>query len=122
MLVKTKKLKERWIAALRSGEFKQGRAALFKDGKYCCLGVLAVQAGAVPNAKGELICDGKPVGAGGFLSTEFWDACKLGELVTYQYFLANRNDEGRSFKKIAAHIRRGYAFAPVPFKVIQADE
>jgi hypothetical protein len=28
-----------WIAALRSGKYKQGRNALCKDGKYCCLGV-----------------------------------------------------------------------------------
>jgi hypothetical protein len=28
-----------WIAALRGGEYKQGRNALCKDGKYCCLGV-----------------------------------------------------------------------------------
>lgn len=37
------KLKADWIAALRSGEYKQGRAALATaDGKYCCLGVLAL--------------------------------------------------------------------------------
>ena len=35
-----KELKERWIAALRSGEYKQGRNYLNKDGGLCCLGVL----------------------------------------------------------------------------------
>lgn len=40
-----KKIKEKWLEALRSGEYEQGRGALKrgKDGygvKYCCLGVL----------------------------------------------------------------------------------
>jgi len=33
--------RKKWIAALRSGEYDQGRAYLCKDGKYCCLGVAA---------------------------------------------------------------------------------
>jgi hypothetical protein len=38
-------LKQKWVAALRSGEYKQGREALKKikeeeDTCYCCLGVL----------------------------------------------------------------------------------
>ena len=31
--------KKEWVAALRSGEFIQGKNALCADGKYCCLGV-----------------------------------------------------------------------------------
>lgn len=39
-------LKARWVAALRSGEYKQGRGQL-QDTKnrYCCLGVLCRVAG-----------------------------------------------------------------------------
>lgn len=34
-------MKDKWITALRSGEYKQGRHALkTTDGSYCCLGVL----------------------------------------------------------------------------------
>lgn len=33
-------LKRRWLVALRSGRYKQGRQWLRADGKYCCLGVL----------------------------------------------------------------------------------
>jgi hypothetical protein len=33
-------IKERWIAALESGEYPQGRGLLVRDGNYCCLGVL----------------------------------------------------------------------------------
>lgn len=33
-------IKAQWVAALRSGEYEQGRNKLNTDGKYCCLGVL----------------------------------------------------------------------------------
>lgn len=34
-------VKERWISALRSGKYKQGKGSLLDDtGGYCCLGVL----------------------------------------------------------------------------------
>lgn len=29
-----------WLAALRSGEYKQGKGHLCRDDSYCCLGVL----------------------------------------------------------------------------------
>lgn len=34
-------LKAKWVEALRSGEYTQGRGWLCREGKYCCLGVLA---------------------------------------------------------------------------------
>ena len=37
-----KKIKETWIKALKSGEFKQGREFLERDGKYCALGILSL--------------------------------------------------------------------------------
>ena len=33
-------IKRRWVEALRSGEYKQGREALKRQGQFCCLGVL----------------------------------------------------------------------------------
>lgn len=34
-------LKEKWVAALRSGDYKQGECALRStEDRYCCLGVL----------------------------------------------------------------------------------
>lgn len=34
--------KEKWVAALRSGEYKQTTCQMFgSDGSYCCLGVAA---------------------------------------------------------------------------------
>ena len=39
----TPELKARWIAALRSGEYIQGRYNLrTREGHYCCLGVLCM--------------------------------------------------------------------------------
>lgn len=35
-----KKIAERWVEALRSGRYKQGKNALRQDEKFCCLGVL----------------------------------------------------------------------------------
>lgn len=40
MIKMPKDMKQRWIDALRSGEYKQAQGALEKDGGYCCLGVL----------------------------------------------------------------------------------
>lgn len=34
--------KTKWVDALRSGEFNQGRYALSSEGRYCCLGVAAM--------------------------------------------------------------------------------
>lgn len=33
-------VKARWVAALRSGEYKQGKEFLRYGGRFCCLGVL----------------------------------------------------------------------------------
>ena len=33
-------IKQRWIQALRSGEYEQGYENLYHCGKFCCLGVL----------------------------------------------------------------------------------
>lgn len=44
----TPELKAKWVQALLSGEYKQGRGYLNKEGRYCCLGVLAIVAGHDP--------------------------------------------------------------------------
>jgi hypothetical protein len=33
-------IKQRWVEALRSGEYQQGKESLYHCGKFCCLGVL----------------------------------------------------------------------------------
>lgn len=41
-------LKKKWVEALRSGKYIQGRVYLAKNGKHCCLGVLCEVAGEAP--------------------------------------------------------------------------
>lgn len=38
-------LKGKWVKALRSGKYKQGKGVLCDRGKHCCLGVLCRVAG-----------------------------------------------------------------------------
>ena len=35
-----KEIKDRWVQALRSGEYKQGKGVLRQGENFCCLGVL----------------------------------------------------------------------------------
>lgn len=46
----TRKQKEKWIAALRSGNYKQGTGKLYdsETDAYCCLGVLANECRLLP--------------------------------------------------------------------------
>lgn len=44
---------KQWVEALRSGKYKQGKQALCKDGKYCCLGVRCEVEGFEGIASGE---------------------------------------------------------------------
>jgi hypothetical protein len=46
----------KWVTALRSDDFKQGKAYLQKDGAYCCLGVAAEVMGvsSTSNPDGEV--------------------------------------------------------------------
>jgi len=94
--------KEQWVAALRSGKYKQGQSALQQDGKFCCLGVLCDLA-EVPHSTGP-----------GRVLYSFADfdstAMPSHGLVKATGFkggmgrLAGMNDEGKSFNEIADHI------------------
>jgi hypothetical protein len=70
MIKMTDELAAKWVAALRSGNFEQGKGLLcYLQGqylKYCCLGVLAEICGLqkVPNDNCFLfLCDGERLGA-----------------------------------------------------------
>lgn len=55
-------LKAKWVAALRSGEFKQGKERLEKDGRFCCLGVLNRIQGNENGDRGTIAVWERPVG------------------------------------------------------------
>lgn len=44
-----KKFKAKWIAALRSGEYKQTKNTLCNDDGYCCLGIAGKLCGVSDN-------------------------------------------------------------------------
>lgn len=54
-----KEVAMKWVAALRSGKFKQGHGVLHSGDKFCCLGVLCDISG-----QGEWVVDS--VGANGY--------------------------------------------------------
>lgn len=100
---------KKWVKALRSGKYSQGRRWLLKDGRYCCLGVacqLAIESGVDVSVKKHPLCDGVTVfdKNDGFLPEQVskW----LGLLSFDGRFkriesLTSRNDKGATFSEIA---------------------
>lgn len=95
--------RDKWIAALLSGEYEQGKNALQFKEKFCCLGVYAEVLG-LPKRKlpdGHVVykigeCDGistiPPDGMGGLS----YEECNI---------LADKNDDGMTFSEIARYIK-----------------
>lgn len=82
-----KKLKKKWVKALRSGRYKQIQNTLVTNGGYCCLGVLA----RVMDPKGKRLDMGYP-------DNDVLDRHTAKTLATM-------NDEGgKSFPEIADYI------------------
>ena len=104
-----KEWKDKWVEALRSGEYKQGQGSLFEHdngGEYCCLGVLAEIMGELikePDMYGQVLT---PEGnkSCGFLSNRQLDMVSLGR--EQQYILSKMNDDilAKSFNEIADYI------------------
>jgi hypothetical protein len=86
-----KEWKEKWVKALRSGRYQQGRNVLREGDRYCCLGVLCEAVNRPP-----------PRWNMGFLhvATES-EACLV---FSQQSALAGMNDAGTSFSAIADYI------------------
>lgn len=102
-----RELKEKWIKALRSGEYKQAQRRLRTSEGFCCLGVLC---DLVDSSKWE---DTDP---GDYFNykTEVPHECYLPTVIRFDAGLsnydesqvANMNDDGKSFLEIADHIER----------------
>lgn len=111
-----KKIKKRWVAALRSGKYKQGRGHLRKgkdrrSATYCCLGVLCDIATDKPWRKRNRDPEDllwRNLGNRGncyTLSDSFKDKAGLSTVEVGK--LIDMNDDGeRSFKEIADHIEK----------------
>jgi len=110
---------EKWVAALRSGKYKQGRRQLRSGDSYCCLGVLcdlAVKEGVI-KCERSLTFDAVLYGdelEKAYLPCQVitWSGMKnaFGRLnkVYLNEDLANMNDRGCSFEEIADAIERHY--------------
>lgn len=118
-------VKELWIAALESGDYRQGRLALKDDGKYCCLGVLCELASRAISLEVEVEVDYDDNsttsydGETGYLplSVQEWAEIdnKVGRLSNsiqdengIHWSLSQLNDGGYSFKEIAEVIREQF--------------
>jgi hypothetical protein len=118
-----KQVKEQWVAALRSREYRQGQGALHvvsdEGDRFCCLGVLcdlAVKAGVeVRLGSGVIILDGiryntvryDNEGAYPPVSVQEWSDLERRERVVSREAmtrLASLNDSGRTFEEIADYI------------------
>jgi len=120
-------IKQKWVAALRSGDYEQGKMALqTSDGKFCCLGVLCDLHRKTNKKKGitwdpteETEADVRYLGEDAFLpeSVSEWaglvngdgESIKDPEVKTgnnLRKSLSELNDGGTSFKKIAEYIEK----------------
>jgi hypothetical protein len=107
-------IQEKWLTALESGEYQQTKHALHRPEKneYCCLGVACKLVLGDPNDTTSMGTNSIWLGNVGKAPCPVVDALGLygscGEIENdsqYDYSLAEMNDDGKSFKEIAAYIR-----------------
>lgn len=114
-----KKIAEKWVAALRSGEYKQGTKYLRSGDKFCCLGVLcdlAVKENIITDPVKKAInnsiyeYDHSDAGIASY-SVREWSGLRdcMG---MYDHSnpmgLAELNDSGKTFAEIADIIEKHY--------------
>lgn len=103
-------IKERWVEALRSGEYNQTRGRLRDDAGYCCLGVLCDIVAPEQWDVSTLSYAHSHSGIGDIPASWVTDKAELPRFLTKQpnvhviSELAGKNDEGQSFTQIAAWI------------------
>lgn len=100
--------KKRWLDALRSGKYKQGREFLCVDNQYCCLGVLC---DVIDNTKWKKCEDG--INEYYMGSYGYRDDCLESDMLIFtglsfndQSILTTKNDSGESFEQIADWIEK----------------
>ena len=106
-------IKDKWINALRSGEYKQGTGALKNSNDaFCCLGVLCDLHAKETDARWVDVQEGwlaSYFGSDGELPDEVieWAGLKLRDPVICDHFISTYNDkEGYSFDQLADLIEK----------------
>jgi len=107
-----KSIATKWIKALRSGKYKQGKEALRIEDRFCCLGVLSDlcdKSGWSESGNYKRCSNGlhKSVLEWSGMSTHS-DKDIKNNCYEYNVFLAVKNDQGWSFKKIANWIEKNW--------------
>lgn len=82
--------KEKWLAALRSGEYKQCEGSLHSDAGHCCLGVAEIVLGFESEDNEVLVGD--------YIPNAIVGTAHDNKIVG---ILTNMNDNGKSFLQIA---------------------
>ena len=111
MSILNKEIKEKWINALRSGEYTQGQGYLYienSDGteSFCCLGVLEYICGTPKKDMKEIAM---PAGLNERKSStelEYTYEEDNDDYTTWEDKLASMNDLGNSFEAIAQFIEK----------------
>lgn len=110
-------VKEKWVAALRSGQYPQARGVLNRTEPpgFCCLGVLcelAAAEGVVSKSTGSVRASYGEDSKAYLLPYEVqeWAGVDESPVVVdngYTVYLTEENDGGQSFKQIADLIEKG---------------
>lgn len=98
-------LKAKWIAALRSGEYKQGRDRLRCGNTFCCLGVFADVAGFKWRSDDNVIIPRTLSTASHYLPGTVLP-------IDFQRMITRKNDTGTTFAQIADIIERELVVTP----------
>lgn len=106
-----KEFKKRWVEALRSGKYNQGRGCLYSswDDSFCCLGVACHISGAGKKSIDSCGTIRKGVGIKNIskIPNMLKLSAKLSQIDNPVVDrLINLNDKGKSFKWIASYIER----------------
>ena len=94
-------LKAKWVAALRSGKYKQGKMRLRSENgeAYCCLGLLCEIEGGMSDGEWEIKRYSFDVGT--ILDAGLHSP---GQDRSPAKILADMNDSGKTFAEIADHV------------------
>lgn len=100
--------KAKWIAALRSGEYKQGQSSLYNpsDDTYCCMGVIGVMLGVDKvSMSNKAYFDSKPIDTRIEIPDGLPTIFDGSDINSACHMFARMNDiEGKSFSEIADFI------------------
>jgi hypothetical protein len=102
-----KELKEKWVTALRSGKYKQGRLFLRSiDNEFCCLGVLCdVYNNTDWKEYGGCYSYGSTTDGIYYIPHDI--AFQIGIIINQQHRLSYKNEVShQSFQEIADYIER----------------